>query len=183
MDNKEKINQLYDANDWDGIIELVNKIKTGSTQALLGLKRNCINVIQYHPNYSLSIYDGKTNISLQSILESFGFHVIDCNLAEFKKKVKNKEINLDTYKDFVVLTSSHSIIPILNELKLPSNLLTGKVEDNRKELEKSKTDYTYLDIKAWFKLVNLNTGAIFEFDTTVAAASSRDERINSIFED
>jgi len=29
----------------------------------------------------------------------------------------------------------------------------------------------------------MNTGDIFEFDSTVAAASSRDERIDSIFED
>ena len=174
MDNKEKINQLYDLEDWDGILELVNKIKTGATKALLGLKRNCINVIQYHPNYSTSIYDGKNNISLQSVLESFGFHVIDCNLAEFKKKVKNKEINLDTYKDFVVLTSSHSIIPILNELKLPSNSLTGKVEDNRDEYWKAvRKNITPYPVQK----------SLFEFDSTVAAASSRDERIDSIFED
>jgi hypothetical protein len=42
MDNKEKINQLYDIEDWDGILDLVNKIKTGATKALLGLKRNCL---------------------------------------------------------------------------------------------------------------------------------------------
>ena len=28
---------------------------------------------------------------MQSILESLGFHVIDCNLVDFKKKVKKKE--------------------------------------------------------------------------------------------
>jgi hypothetical protein len=185
MDNKEKINNLYDAGDWDGILELVNKIKTGSTKALLGLKRNCINVIQYHAGYSLSIYDGKAYTSMQSILESFGFYVIDCNLVDFKKKVKKKEINLDTYKDFVIFTSSHSIIPMLNELNLPNNLLIGKVCNNNDEYMKAiRSNQTPYPIqKSWYKLVNVNTGSIFEFDSTVAAASSRDERIDSIFED
>lgn len=185
MDNKEKINQLYDLEDWDGILELVNKIKTGATKALLGLKRNCINVIRYTGGYSLAVWDAKNYSVLQSILENLGFYVIDCNLVDFKKKVKKKEINLDTNKDFVILTTSHSIIPILNELNLPNNLLIGKVCNNNEEYWKAiRSNQTPYPVqKTWYKLVNVNTGAIFEFDSTVAAASSRDERIDSIFED
>ena len=176
--DKEKLIELFDAQNWDELLNLIIKLKTGATKTLFGLKRNCFNVIELEASRWYSDID--------EVFKNLGFHIINCNLQEFKKMVKKGEINLDTHKDIIISTTSHSINSILNEKNLPNNRLKLHCKNNSVEYY-TNFDYTNnistIEHKEWWILENLITGEKYEFDKVSALGHSRDERIDSIFED
>lgn len=90
MDNRQKLIELYDAQDWHGLVKFANQVRDeeSSKDSLFGLKKNYFNVIRSSYYYMEAI----------ELMQKMGYHVETGATSQVLKRIEKGKIKIEDSK-------------------------------------------------------------------------------------
>lgn len=172
MDNRQKLIELYDAQDWHGLVKFANQVRDeeSSKESFFGLKKNYFNVIRTSYYYNEAI----------ELMEKMGYHVETGATTQVLKRIEKGKIKIeDSKKNIAIVTKSTTMAAELARINFPTTNFEFFKNDNYYE----RLDNRNLPEIEWYELTNLDTGEVHKFTEETLKGLLRQEQIDSIFED
>jgi hypothetical protein len=171
MDNKQKLIELYDTQDWHGLVKFANQIRDEQCKDFFfGLKKNYFNVIIASSWYYEAI----------DLMEKMGFCVITGNTTQVLKRIEKGKLKIeDSKNNIAIITKSKTMAGELSRLNFPTTNFELSIIDNYYERLQDKS----LPEIETYCLENLDTSEKYLFTEENLKGLIREEKIDSIFED